>query len=75
VGYRVETESSDWSLGAADQALQRQLIEGWAEAAVEMGFDASLIRGWRDRRIAHVEARRSHIVVGHLDVAAVAPRP
>ena len=73
-GYRVETEASDWSLGAADQALQQQLIEGWAEAAVEMGLDASLITRWRDRRIAHVEARRSHIVVGHLDIAAVAPR-
>jgi len=73
-GYRVQTAASDWSLGVAEPAFQRRLIEGWAEAATEMGLDASLAARWRDRRIAHVEAGRSRIIVGHFDIAAVAPR-
>jgi hypothetical protein len=72
-GYRVQTEPSDWALGSAEHELQRRLIEGWADVATEMGLDASTVARWRDRRIAHVEAGRSHIVVCHLDVAAVAP--
>jgi len=73
-GYRVGTDPSDWSLGSAEHELQRRLIEGWAEAATEMRADPSAIARWRDRRIAHVDAGRSRIVVGHLDVAALAPR-
>ena len=73
-GYRVETDPSDWSLGTAEHELQRRLIEGWAEAATEMRAEPSMIASWRDRRIAHVDAGRSRIVVGHLDVAALAPR-
>jgi len=73
-GYRVETDPSDWSLGSADRELQRSLIEGWAEAAAEMRADPATIASWRDRRIAHIDAGRSRIVVGHHDVAALAPR-
>jgi hypothetical protein len=73
-GYRVETDPSDWSLGSAEHELQRRLIEGWAEAATEMRADPSTIARWRDRRIAHVDTGRSRIVVGHHDVAALAPR-
>jgi hypothetical protein len=39
-----------------------------------MRADLSMVASWRDRRIAHVDADRSRIVVGHFDVAAVAPR-
>jgi hypothetical protein len=73
-GYRVETDPSDWSLGTAEHELQRRLIEGWAEAATEMRADLPMIASWRDRRIAHVDAGRSRIVVGHQDVAALVPR-
>ena len=70
-GYRVWTEPSDWTLGSAEQELQRRLIDGWARAATELASDdASGIARWRARRIAHVDAGRSHIVVGHFDVAA-----
>lgn len=70
-GYRVWTEPSDWTLGSAEQALQRRLIEEWAKAATELASDnASGIARWRARRIDHVNAGRSHIVVGHFDVAA-----
>ena len=72
-GYDVRTEPSDWSLGAAEDELQRCLIEGWADVATQMGFDPSTVARWRDRRVAHLEAGRSRIVVGHLDVAAVPP--
>ncbi len=74
VGYTVRTEPSNWTLGSAEQELQRRLIEGWAEAAMETGADASTITRWRDRRIGHLDAGRSRIVVGHLDVAALTPQ-
>jgi hypothetical protein len=71
VGYRVWTEPSDWMLGSAERELQRRLIDGWAEAAAELApGNASVIAQWRARRIAHVDAGRSQIVVGHFDVAA-----
>jgi len=70
-GYRVWTEPSDWILGAPEQKLQRRLIDGWAGAATELASDnASGIAQWRARRIGHVDASRSRIVVGHFDVAA-----
>jgi hypothetical protein len=70
-GYRVWTEPSDWVLGSPEQTLQRRLIDGWAEAATELASDdASGIARWRARRIGHVDAGRSRIVVGHFDVAA-----
>jgi len=72
-GYRVRTEPSDWMLGPAGQELQRRLIDGWAEAAMEMDADPATIAGWRDRRIRHVDAGRSRIVVGHVDLGAYLP--
>jgi hypothetical protein len=70
-GYHVQTEPSDWSLGPADHELQRLLIEGWTDVATQMGFDSSTVARWRDRRLAHLDAGRSRIVVGHVDIAAV----
>jgi len=74
-GYRVLSERSDWALGPSEPALQRQLIDGWAQAATEVApDDASRIERWRRRRIAHVGAGRSHVAVGHLDFAAWLPQ-
>lgn len=71
VGYQVRREPSDWILPPDLRALQRRLIEGWAEAAVEMAPERSaMIRDWLARRVAHVESARSHITVGHEDLAA-----
>jgi hypothetical protein len=39
-----------------------------------MRADPATIASWRDRRIAHIDAGRSRIVVGHHDVAALALR-
>lgn len=71
VGYRVCREPSNWALGSGTSDVQRLLIEGWAEAAVEVAPDrASTIGDWRARRLAHLAAGRSSIVVGHDDLAA-----
>ena len=70
-GFTVERDRSDWTLDGGDAALQRQLIDGWARAAVEMQpADAAAIAAWRQRRLEHVAAARSTIVVGHEDLAA-----
>jgi hypothetical protein len=70
-GYDVRSEASDWVLGAGDVAMQRTLIDGWAAAASEVSpDDAAMIGAWQARRLAHVDAGVSHVVVGHRDVAA-----
>jgi hypothetical protein len=70
-GYRVEMAASDWRLGPQDAAVQRALIDGWAEAARELAPQAvETITSWHARRLRHVEAGCSHITVGHRDVAA-----
>ena len=71
-GYDVRVAKSDWQMGPDQAELQRQLIEGWVSAAVEMSpADADRIQAWRTRRLAHLDAGRSHIVVGHDDVGGV----
>jgi hypothetical protein len=74
-GYRVERAPSDWRLEPDEAAMQRMLIDGWAEAASEMAPDrASTIASWRTRRLTHLDAGRSLIVVGHDDLAALHPQ-
>jgi hypothetical protein len=74
VGYHVRREASDWVLPPDTRALQRQLIEGWAKAALEIAPDeAAMVESWLTRRLAHVEAHRSHIIVCHEDLAAWLP--
>jgi len=70
-GYTVRRARSDWQISPDDRELQRQLIDGWTDAAIEMAPDrAAAIRDWRARRVAHVDAGRSRIVVGHEDLIA-----
>jgi hypothetical protein len=74
VGYQVRRETSDWLLLPEQRELQRQLIEGWAQAAEEIAPEQSaMIHDWLARRLAHVETGRSQVVVGHEDVAAWLP--
>jgi len=74
-GYQVRREPSDWALGPTEPDVQRTLIDGWAEAATEMAPDeASTVARWRARRLAHVDAGRSRLIVGHDDLAAWLPR-
>src|SRR5436309_15876556 len=69
-GYHAERDRSDWVLESADEReLQRQLIEGWAGAATDVApAQARAIQDWRSRRIAHVDAGRSRLIVGHEDI-------
>jgi SAM-dependent methyltransferase len=71
-GYRITRSRSDWKLGPPQAELQRQLIRGWARAAAEIApADAARIDAWAVRRIAHVDAGVSWLVVGHDDVGGV----
>lgn len=71
-GYTTKQETSDWKLTTDARMLQRELVSGWAEAASEVAPDRKAsIASWRDRRFAHIDAGRSRIVVGHVDVAGV----
>ncbi len=71
LGYHVRQERSDWVLADDVPGLQQQLIEGWADAAAEIAPDETRrVNGWKTRRLEHVGAGRSRIVVGHDDLAA-----
>jgi hypothetical protein len=71
LGYRVQRARSDWVLPPGTEALQRPLIDGWAQAATGIApSEAALVEAWRVRRQAHVDAGRSHIIVGHEDLVA-----
>jgi hypothetical protein len=73
-GFHVDHERSDWVIEPDEQELQRQLIDGWATAAAEMAPEiAPQIANWRLRRLHHVDAGGSLIVVGHEDMAAWLP--
>ena len=71
VGYELRRRQSDWLLRPEQRGLQRQLIDGWAEAAIEVAPEAGeMIRSWLLRRLEHVRVGRSHVVVGHDDLLA-----
>ena len=71
LGYRVRRAPSDWVLTPESGELQRQLIDGWAQAAAAMApQQIRMIDAWRERRFAHVAAGWSSITVGHEDFAA-----
>ena len=73
-GYEVRRDVTNWVLTTAERELQRQLIRGWAHAAEEVApEEAATIRDWLARRLAHVEAGRSDVIVGHDDLAAWLP--
>lgn len=74
-GYQVQHEPSDWTLGPAEADVQKLLIDGWMQAATEMAPDrTSTIARWGARRLAHLDAGRSRVIVGHDDLAAWLPR-
>lgn len=69
--WEVVVAASDWNLAAGTEALQVELVNGWAYAAKEMAPEvATQIDAWLARRLSHVGAGASRIVVGHLDLAA-----
>jgi hypothetical protein len=74
LGYRIRRATSDWILSPQQQNLQRELLEGWAQAATKITPEAApIILDWRSRRLAHVDGQRSRLLVGHQDLAAWLP--
>ena len=63
LGSGTELARSDWRLGPDDQAMQRTLIKGYAGVT-----DLPALRVWAKRRMAYLQARRSALTVGHLDL-------
>jgi hypothetical protein len=71
VGYRVERAASDWNLPPDARELQRELVNGWADAASEIApARSAVISSWLHRRHDHIDAGRSQIVVCHEDLIA-----
>lgn len=63
LGGGTELARSDWRLGAGDRAMQRMLIKEYTGIT-----DTPALRAWAKRRMAHLQARRSALTVGHLDL-------
>jgi hypothetical protein len=71
LGYSVVSGASDWNIGPNDQAMQDELLEGWASAACELGtVPAADIASWLQRRTDLVNTGRSTMRVGHVDFFA-----
>jgi SAM-dependent methyltransferase len=71
LGYSVVSGDSDWVIGPDDQAMQTELLNGWAGAVREMKtMPETDIDDWLARREAMVAAGRSSMRVGHVDVFA-----
>ncbi len=61
-------------IDAESHELQRQLIDGWADAAAAVAPEkAAVVADWRASRIAHVVDGRSQLIVGHKDLAGWLP--
>jgi len=70
-GYDTWCTPSNWQLGPGEPALQHALLQGWMDAAAHTdAVQEPALRGWLARRRAHVEAGRSILRVGHVDLLA-----
>jgi hypothetical protein len=75
VGYSFLAAASDWVLGPNDQAIQREVLRGFADAVSELGeLPDRRIADWLAQRTALVERARSSLQVGHTDFFAM-PMP
>lgn len=71
LGYVIRERQTDWEADTSAADFQRALIAGLAAAAIEQAPEAArLVADWRVRRLAHVDAGRSRVLVGHRDLAA-----
>jgi hypothetical protein len=74
LGYSVVHGKSDWAIGAADQAIQLELLAGWAMAASEVTANevaASEVEALPRREIDHWLARRKDRVAAHASTMRV----
>jgi hypothetical protein len=71
LGYAVESEPSDWRLGAESEAALGLLIDGTATAATEADTGtAPAIVEWRKARHAERESGTLRLLIGHRDIFA-----
>jgi len=55
--------------------FQRELLAGWLRAALEIAPERrDALEAWHRRRLAHVDAGVSTLVVGHLDLIGICVR-
>jgi hypothetical protein len=74
-GYRVASRTSDWRIGPDAAAFQRELLSGWLRAALEIAPQRrATLEAWHQRRVAHVDAGVSTLVVGHVDLLGMCAR-
>jgi hypothetical protein len=74
-GYRVASRTSDWRIGPNAGPFQRELLAGWLGAALEIAPQRrAALEAWHRRRVAHVDAGTSTLVVGHLDMIGICAR-
>jgi hypothetical protein len=70
-GYSATAAPSDWRIDAASRAMQVALLDGWRSAALGIAPERrDALTAWHARRSAHVDARRSELTIGHVDVIA-----
>jgi hypothetical protein len=71
LGYHVDEGPADWIIGPADVDVQRAIVTQWALATQEIeGMSATNIASWLAQRLEFIEAGRSRLRVGHVDVFA-----
>ena len=74
-GYRVASRTSDWRIGPDAAPFQRDLLAGWLGAALEIAPERrATLEAWHRRRLAHVDAGVSTLVVGHVDLLGMCAR-
>ncbi len=75
IGYAFVEGMSDWSFGVTDQAIQREVLNGFANAASELGtLPARRVADWLAWRLERVVSGASSMKVGHTDFFAM-PTP
>ncbi len=75
IGYSFVEGSSDWTFGKADEAIQGEVLRGFANAAGELrDLPDERIADWLARRLDMVAAGASSMRVGHVDFFAM-PMP
>ena len=72
LGARVEVRASPWRLGAGDESLVSEWLDGWVGAAVEQRPElATDGAGYLERRRTDLEHGRLAVTVPHLDLLAL----
>lgn len=69
--YRVEIANSPWELGADDEAMLKEFIQGITEAVAQT-VDAQALAQWRTFRLDNINTGKC--IVGHTDLLALPQR-